>query len=270
MTPASPLADTHCHLCLDAFRADLEEVLARARQAGVARMLVPGIDLETSRRAVELAEAHSEILAAVGVHPHNASGYTPEVRAGLQELGASRRVVAIGEIGLDYYRDLSPRPQQIRAFEDQLELAGRLGLPVVIHQRAAGEEVLERLLPWSAGRTRPGVLHAFSGDAAQAEAATAAGLYLGLAGPITFPRAQELREVAAGAPHDRVVIETDSPYLTPHPRRGERNEPARVALVAEALARAWASDIEHARTTVWQNADELFRWSDGTHDRHLL
>lgn len=266
----SPLADTHCHLCLDAFRDDLPEVLARARQAGVGRLLVPGIDLETSRRAVALAEAHPGILAAVGVHPHNASGYTPEVREELESLSASRRVVAIGEIGLDYYRDLSPRPQQVRAFEDQLDLAGRLGLPVVVHQRAAADEVLTRLLAWSPGRSRCGVLHAFSGDVEQAENAAAAGFYLGLAGPITYPGADALRAVVSFLPKDRVVIETDSPYLSPHPRRGERNEPARVGLVAEALARAWDAEPSDARDAVWHNADELFRWSHGTDDRHLL
>ncbi len=270
MIDPAPLADTHCHLSLGAFQADVAAVVERARRAGVRRILVPGIDLETSRGALRLAETYPEILAAVGVHPHSASEYTSLVRDELESLCESPRVVAVGEIGLDFYRDRSPRKDQLEAFEDQLRLAAAVGLPVVIHQRQAAQALLERLLPWADGRERPGVLHAFSGEAEVAEPAVGAGFFLGLAGPLTFPKSGGLRSAAASLPADRIVVETDSPYLAPHPRRGERNEPAHVALVADALAEARTLEPELARRTLWENAEALFRWSHGANDRHLL
>ena len=270
MTELPPLADTHCHLCLGEFTADVEDVLARSRRAGVDRILVPGIDLDSSRRAIELAEAHDEIYAAVGVHPHKAADYTPEVRAALRRLAEAPKVVAIGEIGLDFYRNLSPRQAQERAFADQLDLAAEVSLPVVVHNREATEAVLATLLPWAARRDHPGVLHAYSSDTATADQAAAAGFFFGIAGPITYPTAGAAVDVAARLPMQAVLTETDAPYLTPHPHRGHRNEPAHVALVAEALARIWAQDIGQTRRMAWDNADALFHWTDGTQDRHLL
>ena len=270
MSDLPPLADTHCHLCLADFEPDLTDVLERARQAGVERILVPGIDLDTSRRAVELAEDHAEIFAAVGVHPHHAATYSPATRHSLRQLAASPRVVAIGEIGLDYFRDRSPRPVQRQAFEDQLALANDLGRPVVVHSREATADVLERLIPWSAARDNPGVLHAFSSDAAEAAAAAEAGLFLGVAGPITFPNAGDRRRVTGQLPRERVVLETDSPYLTPHPHRGRRNEPARLALIAAALSEIWESEPDETRRVAWKNAATLFHWDYGTDNRHLL
>ncbi|HMK07724.1 MAG TPA: TatD family hydrolase, partial [Anaerolineales bacterium] len=190
MTDLPPLADTHCHLCLPDFTGDLDQVLARARLAGVERILVPGVDVASSERAVQLAEKHRGLYAAVGIHPHYASTYDAQARARLRRLAESPRVAAIGEIGLDYYRDRSPRPDQQRAFADLLELAAELGLPAVIHNREADEDLLQQALPWAAGRPHPGVLHAFSGDAAAAEEVARAGFYLGVGGPITFPNAE--------------------------------------------------------------------------------
>ncbi len=270
MNALPPLADTHCHLCLDDFAGDLDDVLERARQAGVDRILVPGVDLPTSERAVELAEAHPELFAAVGVHPHYAASYGPETRARLRRLAESPRVVAIGEIGLDYYRDRSPRSDQRRAFADQLDLAGELGLPAVIHNREAGDDLLEQALPWAAARDNPGVLHAFSSDEATAAAAAQAGFFLGVAGPITFPNAEGRRIITGGLPPDRVVLETDAPYLSPHPRRGERNEPARVALIAEVLSGIWQRRPDETRRITWDNAATLFDWNHGTDHDHLL
>jgi TatD DNase family protein len=270
MTSLAPLADTHCHLSLEAFEDDLDEVLERARTAGVRRILVPGVDLRSSERAVELAERHPELFAAVGVHPHYAASYGAEVRAGLRRLAGSPRVAAVGEIGLDYYRDLSPRPAQRNAFADQLELAAELDLPVVVHNREAVEDVLALILPWSEGRPIPGVLHAYSEDSTTASLASQAGFFLGVGGPITYPNAGARRSVTGELPRQRVVLETDAPYLTPHPRRGERNEPARLALVAEALAEIWGQDPAVTRRVVWDNAAELFHWNDGTNDDHLL
>jgi TatD DNase family protein len=270
MTGLPPLADTHCHLCLREFADDVDEVLARSRRAGVDRILVPGIDLESSRKAVELAETHEEVYAAVGVHPHNAADYTSEVRRSLRRMAEAPKVVAIGEIGLDFYRNLSPRPAQERAFADQLDLATEVSLPVVVHNREATEAVLETLLPWATDRARPGVLHAYSSDFPTARQAAEAGLFFGIAGPITFTKAGAAAQIAASLPMDAVVTETDAPYLTPHPHRGHRNEPAHVALVAEALARIRARDIGEIRRMAWENADALFHWTHGTEDRHLL
>jgi len=270
MNDLPPLADTHCHLCLPAFDPDLPEVLERARQEGVERILVPGIDLETSRRAVELAEDHKDVFAAVGVHPHHAGTYNPATRRSLRQLAESRRVVAIGEIGLDYYRDLSPRPVQLQAFEDQLGLAEEVGRPVVVHDRLATTDLMERLVAWAAERDNPGVLHAFSSDAGAAAAATASGFYLGVGGPITFPNAGDRREVTRGLPRGRVLLETDSPYLTPHPYRGRRNEPARVSLIAATLSEIWESEPAETRRLAWENAAALFHWDYETDNRHLL
>lgn len=270
MTGLPPLADTHCHLCLREFADDLDDVLARSRRAGVDRILVPGIDLESSRRAIELAEAHEEVYAAVGVHPHNAAAYTPEVRRSLRRMAEAPKVVAIGEIGLDFYRNLSPMQDQERAFADQLELASEASLPVVVHSREATQAVLRQLLPWASSRDHPGVLHAYSSDLPTAEQAAAAGLFFGLAGPITFAKTGAAADVAASLPMRSVVTETDAPYLTPHPHRGRRNEPAHVALVAEALARIREQDLGETRRWVWENADALFRWTDGIQDSHLL
>jgi TatD DNase family protein len=265
-----PLADTHCHLCLDEFADDLDQVLERARQAGVDRILVPGVDLATSERAVELAEAHTGLYAAVGVHPHYAASYRAETRARLRRLARSPRVVAIGEIGLDYYRDRSPRDEQRHAFADQLDLAGELGLPAVIHNREAGDDLLQAALPWAALRDNPGVLHAFSSDQATAAAAAQAGFFLGVAGPITFPNAEGRRMITGTLPPERVVLETDAPYLSPHPRRGERNEPARVAVIAEVLSGIWQRRPDETRRMTWDNAEALFHWNDGTDHDHLL
>jgi len=270
MTGLPPLADTHCHLCLDAFTDDLDAVLDRAREAGVRRILVPGIDVPTSERAVALAETHDEIYAAVGVHPHDASSYGPQSRAQLRRLASSPRVIAIGEIGLDYYRDRSPREAQQSAFADQLDLAAEVGLPVVVHNREATGDVLERLLPWAAERPRPGVLHAFSGDEVAAAAASEAGFYLGVAGPITFPNAGDRRILTAKLARQHVVLETDSPYLTPHPRRGERNEPARLGVIAEALMEVWGGRPEEIRRILWDNAVALFHWNHEADYDHLL
>jgi TatD DNase family protein len=271
----TPLVDTHCHLCLPAFADDLPAVLARAASAGVERILVPGIDLPTSRRAVDLAEAHRAIFAAVGLHPHGASDWSPASYQELRNLARSPRVVAIGETGLDYYRDYAPRLRQVEAFEAQLELAGELGLPVVVHNRNATDDVLDRLTTWaerSQGRSPspPGVLHAFSGDQGAASRALQAGFYIGVAGPLTYTSAGELRRLTAALPLDRLLLETDAPYLPPTPHRGQRNEPAYVAIVSEALADARRVPADGLRRACWDNAATLFRWTYGIDDGHIL
>ena len=241
------------------FDADRDAVLDRAREAGVGRILVPGVDLPSSRRAVKLAEAHPEVFAAVGFHPHDADKLGEKELKELRELAAHPKVKAIGEIGLDYYRDHSPRDVQRAAFRLQLDLAAELDLPVIIHNREAYADVMAALSEWNGNRG--GVLHSYSGDRTQMSAALELGFLLGLTGPITFPKADEMRAVAASAPLDKLLIETDAPYLTPSPHRGRRNEPAYVRYVAQKLADARGEELQTVITQTGANAAELFHWS---------
>jgi TatD DNase family protein len=236
--PLAALVDTHCHLNLSAYDTDREEVLDRARLAGVERILIPGVDLQSSQIAIELAEKHDEVFAAVGIHPHYVSEWSEALADEIASLAQSPKVVAIGEIGLDYYRNLSSPEEQRIAFEDQLEIASALQYPVLIHNREAIVDILEQLNTWIRNlpptlSTRAGVLHAFSADLDSATEAIRQGFYIGIAGPITFSKAEALRNIVSQLPSDRLVIETDSPYLTPEPRRGRRNEPAHLEWIAQ-------------------------------------
>ncbi|MCJ7568698.1 MAG: TatD family hydrolase [Anaerolineales bacterium] len=272
--PRAALVDTHCHLNLPAFDANREEVLDRARSAGVERILVPGIDLKTSQIAIELAEKHDDVFAAVGIHPHYASEWSKTLAEEITGLAQSPKVVAIGEIGLDYYRNLTPPQKQRIAFEDQLEIASALDYPVLIHNREAIGDVLEHLSAWIVNRpitlaTRAGVLHAFSADMDSASEAIQHGLYIGIAGPITFPKAEALRNIVSQLPSDRLVIETDSPYLTPEPHRGRRNEPAHLEWIAKKLNDIRDDDYSTIRATTI-NAKNLFQWSHDIADNNIL
>jgi TatD DNase family protein len=260
------LTDTHCHLSLDQFSDELDQILDRAHEAGVGQVLIPGIDLETSQRAVEIAEGKEGIFAAVGVHPHNASGYSEASRDQLLELARSSTVVAIGEIGLDFYRDHSPRNRQKAAFIDQLSLARQLDLPVIIHNREAQEEILEVLIEWAPTVSRPqkGVLHAFSGDQQGAERALSSGFFIGVAGPLTYPNAGELRKTIQYLPQDRLLLETDSPYLPPQPHRGQQNEPAYLPFIAEELGRLTHREFDKVAADTSENATRLFGWLNGS------
>lgn len=232
------LIDSHCHLDFSKFDRDRQAVVRRAREAGVEFIINPGYNLESSQGAVGLAERYPEVYAAVGVHPHEAKTVTDQVIAELRLLAAQPKVVAIGEIGLDFYRDLSPRDVQRRVFRQQLALAAELDLPVIVHSREAHSEVMA-ILADHLHSTIPslrGVLHAFSGDQTMAESAFSLGFCVGIAGPVTFRNARRLRTLVRQLPLKRLLIETDAPYLAPHPYRGKRNEPARVALVAAAVA----------------------------------
>jgi TatD DNase family protein len=227
------LVDSHSHLDSRRFDADRDAVIERARQAGLVAILNVGSDLVSSRAAVALAEEHDPIYAAVGVHPHDAKRLTPQVLDELRALARRPRVLAIGEIGLDYNRDLSPRPVQRRAFARQLALAAELELPVVVHSRDAHRDVLAALKGWKG----TGVIHSYAAGPALLDEVLGMGFYVGIAGPVTFRKAERLREVVAAAPLDRLLIETDCPFLTPEPHRGKRNEPAYVQYVAGAVAR---------------------------------
>jgi TatD DNase family protein len=252
--------DTHCHLDDPAFDPDREEVLARARMAGVEILILPGVEPEGIPRALALAERHPGLYVAVGIHPHVASQFSSQLLVQLRSWARHPRVVAIGEIGLDFYRDRSPREAQREAFRAQLELAGELGLPVIIHQREAREAVMEELERWLAARPGArGVLHAFSGDPAMARIAVEWGFLLGIGGPLTYPRAESLREAARAVGLDGLVLETDAPYLPPQPHRGRRNEPAYLRNVAEALAQLLGLPMEQIARQTTANACRLFR-----------
>jgi len=252
------LVDTHCHLDLPEFDADREAVLERARAAGVVRVLVPATDLASSRRAVALAEQHADLRAAVGVHPNQAADFSSETLAELRDLAQHPKVDAIGEIGIDLYWHTVAVEKQQQAFRAQLELASELARPAIIHDRQAHAEVMAGLreLAPSTGV----VLHAFSGDEAMAHEAVAAGYYLGVDGPLTYKKNDSLRGVFRAAPLERIVIETDAPYLTPQARRGTRNEPAFVRFVAEKLAEVRGSTLAAVAVATTSNGARLFRW----------
>jgi TatD DNase family protein len=253
------LIDSHCHLDFPQFDADRDEVLARSAAAGVTALVNPGADLESSRRAVALAERYTAIYAAVGVHPHDAATLDGPALVELRQLAAHPKVVAIGEIGLDYYRDLSPRDRQRAAFEAQLALAAELDLPVIVHQREAAADVLAALRAWAGGGHPGCVLHAFGGEEATADEAVAQGFYLGIGGPLTYQNARRLPEIVPHLPLERLLLETDAPYLPPHPYRGQRNEPAYLALVAHRLAELRGLPLETLTSQVTENTGRAFR-----------
>jgi TatD DNase family protein len=344
------LTDTHCHLNLNIFQDRLEPVLERAWERGISRILVPGIDVATSRAAVALAERYDNLYAAVGVHPGDASTWqastasranaplnaastasranaplnaastasranaplnaastasranaplnaastasranaplnaastasranapldaasTAGTLAEIRELARHPKVVAIGEIGLDYYRDHSPRPLQRQVFHEQLELAAELGLPVVIHNRESIEDVWSELAAWQDGLVRsgsalaehPGVLHSFDGTLETARQVIAKGFFIGISGPVTFKNAHERQELVSALPLSHLLVETDAPFLTPHPYRGKwPNEPAYVAFVAEKIAELHSLPLETVTRATWENAAQVFHW----------
>ena len=244
------LADTHAHLHDPAFAADQDAVLDRARAAGVGLVITIGTDVATSREAVALAARHADVYAAVGIHPHDATTADPDALAALARLARAPRVVAIGEIGLDYYRNLSPRDAQLRALRAQLALAHDVGKPVLLHCREAHADLLAEL-DTAEVRAIGGILHCFSGDLAVAERGLALGLWLSIAGPVTYPNARRLAEVVRAVPLDRLVLDTDCPYLPPQPWRGRRNEPAYLVATATRVAelREVAVEVVAAGTT---------------------
>lgn len=257
------LIDTHCHLDFDAYDEDRGAIIERAIDAGVTRIINPGTDIVTSQSALRLAEAYKGVYAGVALHPNSTATWSPEAIATLEGLAGHPKVVAIGEIGLDYYWDKSPKTVQRAAFEAQLSLAAKLRLPIIIHNREASDDVVAVLQQWVPTlppelKERPGVFHSFSAPPAIAEAALAMGFYLGFTGPLTYKKADELRSIAAHVPLDHIVIETDGPFLTPHPYRGERNEPSYVRLVAERLAALRGLDYDTIAAQTTANAEVLF------------
>jgi TatD DNase family protein len=258
------LIDSHAHINLSNFDKDREQVLARARQGGVRALINVGIDLESSRAALEIAKNHDGVFSTVGFHPHQASEMGEDELKTLAELAQDEKVVAVGEIGLDFYRNLSPRKSQEEAFRRQLDLAVELRLPVVVHCRQAHREVFDILSGWvkstlSAGRLRRGVIHCFSGDIELAQRYIEIGFYISLAGSVTYPSAGELVQVAREIPLNKLLLETDSPFLAPQAYRGKRNEPAYVALIAEKVAQVRGVPREVVARAAAKNTISLFR-----------
>ncbi len=262
VTAPRPLVDSHCHLDAARFDADRAEVLARARAAGVGAIVNIGCDLAGSARSLALAATHDDIWATVGVHPHEAKDAPAGFDDELVRLAAHPRCVAIGECGLDYHYDHSPRDVQQAVFATQLDVARRVGKPVVLHIRPSdGHDAFDdavAVLTSHGGRDVGGVFHCFTGTVAQARRALDLGFLVSLPGVITFRDAGELPEVARFLPASAVLVETDAPYLAPVPHRGKRNEPAYVALTADAVAAARGDRAEAVREATGANARRLF------------
>ncbi len=251
------MIDSHCHLDSKIYHGQIDDLLAEAGAAGVHTVVNIGVDIPSSETSVELAEKHEMLYATVGVHPHDASTLDDQALDRLRGLSKKRKVVAIGEIGLDYYRDMSPRPVQREAFRRQLELAVELQKPVVIHTREAFDDTMA-IVQEFAHRLPSGVFHCFPGDTAQAERVFELGFVISVGGVITYNKAG-MAKVASDVPLDRILLETDAPYLTPVPYRGSTNRPAYVTLVAKKLAELRGISVAEIERITDRNSRKLYR-----------
>lgn len=252
--------DTHVHLNAEQYNDDLDEVINRALDAGVKQMVVIGFDRKTIEKAIVLAEQYEFIFAVVGWHPVDAIDCTEEDLNWIESLAKHEKVVAIGETGLDYYWDKSPKDVQQEIFRKQIQLAQRVNLPIVIHNRDATEDVIRILKEEHAEKTG-GVMHCFGGSVETAKACIEMNFMISLGGPVTFKNAKKPKEVATEIPLEWMMIETDAPYLSPHPHRGKRNEPSLVPLVAEEIARLKDVPVEEIARVTSENAKRFFRIS---------
>ena len=253
-----PLIDTHCHLDEDAFAFDRDEVVARAVQAGVEAIITIGTTAASSRTAVAIAEQFDGVFAAVGIHPNYASAAQPGDWEAIQDLAMHPWVAAIGETGLDRYWDHTHLETQQEWFARHIDLSRRTGKPFVVHCREAEADVLAELRRAAASGPLKGVMHSFSGSEATAEECLELGLYLSFAGIVTYKKSEDLRQIAARVPADRILVETDAPYLAPVPNRGKRNEPAWVRHTAETLAQVRGISLEELAAQTTSNAEQLF------------
>lgn len=249
------LIDSHAHLDDRVFDDDRDAVIIRAREAGVRAIVNVGFTEARWDSTAALCAAYPELYAVVGIHPHEAASWSPAVGERLCAALRGPKVVGLGEIGLDFYRDYAPHERQRAAFLDQLAIARETKLPIVVHSRAAEDEVVETLAAAGIGR---GVLHSYSGSLATAERALALGLHISLTGPVSYPKAEHQRDLARLIPRDRLLLETDCPYLAPQARRGKRNEPAYVRFTAEAIAAARAEPLDAIIAATTVNALGLF------------
>jgi TatD DNase family protein len=264
------LVDTHCHLNFDAFDYDREQVIKRARENGIYRILIPGIDIETSRSAIDCSDVYDDVYASIGIHPNLGYTWTSQSYEELRKIALHRKVVAIGEIGLDYYRDQTPKKQQQVIFKKQLELAADIGKPVIIHNREASDDILNIIQEWYEGLNNdrsslvehPGVMHSFSGNINFAGEIVAYNFKIGITGPITFNNSRLLQELVRSHQTDNLLIETDAPYLTPNPYRGKRNEPANVRIIAEKIAELKEVSFDKIAKVTTAEANRLFGWRE--------
>jgi TatD DNase family protein len=264
-------SDTHCHLYMQDFVNDFEEVVNKAYVGGLRKILIPGIDLETSRKSISLSEKYPGYLfAAIGIHPNHSSGVNFIDLDSLESLTADPKVVAIGEIGLDFYRDKAPAEVQISVFQKMLTISKISKKPVCIHNRDSDIEIVNLLDDWykdllssqSSLAAHPGVFHSFSGSEIISEWALAHNFYLGISGPVTFSKSHDLQKIIERIDIAHLIIETDAPFLCPHPNRGKRNEPIYVRLIAEKIADIKKMEFSEVITKTSENAENLFGWKD--------
>jgi TatD DNase family protein len=252
------MIDSHAHLTLPQFDDDRNMVIRRALDAGLTHIITVGIDVEDCKKALDLSQQHEIISVSVGIHPHDTKSVNTGTYDALKAFAKQDRVVAIGEIGLDFYRNLSPQETQVRSFREQLQVAREVSLPVIIHDREAHREIVEILQQEKADEIG-GVIHCFSGDWAMAKTCMDMGFYISIPGTVTFKASGTYQDLVRKIPLDRMLIETDCPFLTPHPYRGKRNEPARVRIVAEAIARIKDRKVEEIGEHTARNTRKLFR-----------
>jgi TatD DNase family protein len=252
------LIDSHAHLEMSEFRQDLEEVILRAKEAGVGYLFTVGTEKKDWKRALEIAHSHSMIYAILGVHPHNAKEIDERTYPALKELCQSEKVRAYGEIGLDFFRNLSPRAVQIKRFREQIALARELHLPIVVHDRDAHQETLE-ILKSERAEALGGIIHCFSGDYSMAKKCLDMGFYISVPGTITFKNAGEFQEIVRKLPLDALLVETDAPFLTPVPFRGKRNEPGFVRYTAQKIADVKSLPFERVAEVTSGNALRVFQ-----------
>ena len=252
------LFDTHMHLNARQFFEDRDEVMQRAREAGVTRMVIVGFDEDTIPLSIEIAETYDEVYAAVGWHPVDAIHYEDHHLDWLESLTEHPKVVALGEMGLDYHWDTSPKQVQEEVFRKQIRLAKKLSMPIIIHNREATADII-RILQEEKAEEVGGIMHCFSGTVEDVQPCLDMNFYISMGGPVTFKNGHEAKRVAKMVPSDRLLIETDAPYLAPHPNRGKRNEPAYVRLVAEEIAQLRDLDYEKLCNITTENALKVFR-----------
>ena len=260
------LVDTHCHLNIMQSEHNLDEIIDNAINNDVFRIMVPGIDLDSSLEAIRIAERYDLVYAAIGYHPNDANKWDKNSFTQLHELTQHPKVKAIGEIGLDFYREYVPQSVQMQVFGEQLRLSEETGLPVIIHSRNALDKVFDILSKWNKfsmlndANQYAGILHAFEGNFEQAKFITKHNFFIGIGGPVTYKNSHAKHEIALGIPIESILLETDSPFLSPHPHRGQPNEPANIKLIAEKIAILREKPLKWISEETSKNANRIFAW----------
>jgi TatD DNase family protein len=255
------LIDSHAHLEMPDFQKDLEAVIRRAKESGVEYIFTVGTEKKDWRRALEIANSHHSIYAILGIHPHNAKEIDDHTYPLLKELSRDKRVRALGEMGLDFFRNLSPRQIQLERFREQIGLAKELNLPIVVHDREAHQETLE-ILKSETAEECGGIIHCFSGDYEMARVCMDMGFYISIPGSITFKNAERFREIVKKVPLESLLVETDAPFLTPEPLRGKRNEPGYVRYTAQKMAEIKKVSFERVAEVTTENALRVYRLNE--------